>query len=163
MEDVADGRVGVVQYAMSHRLRGWSNQSEALNPVVLRVIPVDHAQVAKVDRWEPAGLGAGDEEGSRAADSREGRKAAAQVAEAHTAVTIGVATHESRAEEPVPPGNEGFGYGTVDLWIQGGYPMVCPEPDDTLFVQLVNFFHYPKIAVLTLDRGILDPHRRVGR
>lgn len=31
MEDIADGRIGVVQRAVSHRLRGRPNQSQALH------------------------------------------------------------------------------------------------------------------------------------
>jgi hypothetical protein len=51
----------------------------------------------------------------------------------------------------------------VDLWIQRQWPMVRSELDDTLFVQLVNFFHYPKFPLLTLDRGMAHPYWGVGR
>jgi hypothetical protein len=65
--------------------------------------------------------------------------------------------------QPVPPGNEGLRHGAVALRIQRDWPMVRSEPDDTLFVQFVNFLHYPKFPSLTFDRGMAESYWGVDR
>lgn len=134
MEDVPDGRVSVVQHPMSHGLGGRPYQPEALHPVALRVIARDYAKVCKGQGGKPAGLGAGDEEGARARRSLEWWKTAAQVAEAHAAVPVGVLAHQARPEKATSPGDEQVRCGAVDLWVQRGWPMVCLELDDTVLV-----------------------------
>jgi hypothetical protein len=84
---------------VSHRFRGGSNQPEALHPVALGIIPGDHAQVCKGQGASSSGLGASDEKGPPPDRSREGRQAAAEVTEAHSAVPMRVAAYETCPQE----------------------------------------------------------------